>query len=429
MKKIILFTSLILGGAAFAQNVNIPDANFKAYLVGNTSINTNADTSIQVSEALAYFGPIICANMNISDLTGIEAFPNITYLLCNNNNISALDLSQNTAISELSCQNNLLSDLDVSQNTALTTLSCYNNQIDSLDVTQNTQLLSVSAGGNQMVYFNIGANSNVQQITLSNNSLSAIDLTQCPGLITLYLNNNVIGSLDVTQNLFLRNLQCPENNMSSIDLSNSDSLTQLDLSYTNITALDLSNNLKLINFNCNGNNISQIDLSQNSLLKVFNCSDSQFTDLDLSSNPVLNDLNCANNQLVSLNIANGNNTNMYINATGNINLGCIQVDDSTYSANNWSGDIHPSSYFSENCSGAVGLNEQEVEVLSVYPNPCFDRLNIEGTVLSVEVYDLSGKVVQSEQTNSFSVENLKKGMYLIKIETPDGLRRAQFIKQ
>ena len=34
-----------------AQNVNIPDANFKAYLVGNTSINTNLDSEIQVTEA------------------------------------------------------------------------------------------------------------------------------------------------------------------------------------------------------------------------------------------------------------------------------------------------------------------------------------------------------------------------------------------
>jgi hypothetical protein len=34
-------------------NVNIPDANFKAALIGDTSINTNNDSEIQVSEALA----------------------------------------------------------------------------------------------------------------------------------------------------------------------------------------------------------------------------------------------------------------------------------------------------------------------------------------------------------------------------------------
>ena len=44
----------------FGQNVNIPDANFKAYLVGNTLINFNADPAIQVSEATAFNGAISC---------------------------------------------------------------------------------------------------------------------------------------------------------------------------------------------------------------------------------------------------------------------------------------------------------------------------------------------------------------------------------
>ena len=34
------------------QNVNIPDANFKAYLVANSLINTNGDTEVQISEAV-----------------------------------------------------------------------------------------------------------------------------------------------------------------------------------------------------------------------------------------------------------------------------------------------------------------------------------------------------------------------------------------
>ena len=36
------------------DNVNIPDANFKAYLVGDSAINTNGDNQIQVSEAIAF---------------------------------------------------------------------------------------------------------------------------------------------------------------------------------------------------------------------------------------------------------------------------------------------------------------------------------------------------------------------------------------
>ena len=51
MRKLLLIL-LCLPIIGFGQNVNIPDGNFKAYLVGNTAINTNGDSEIQVSEEL-----------------------------------------------------------------------------------------------------------------------------------------------------------------------------------------------------------------------------------------------------------------------------------------------------------------------------------------------------------------------------------------
>lgn len=41
MKKLLLL--LIIPFLSFGQNVNIPDVNFKSYLVGSSSINTNDD--------------------------------------------------------------------------------------------------------------------------------------------------------------------------------------------------------------------------------------------------------------------------------------------------------------------------------------------------------------------------------------------------
>ena len=55
MKK-LLIVLLALPFIGFGQNVNIPDANFKAYLVGEPSINTNGDTQISVTEAAAFNG-------------------------------------------------------------------------------------------------------------------------------------------------------------------------------------------------------------------------------------------------------------------------------------------------------------------------------------------------------------------------------------
>jgi len=85
----------------FGQNVYIPDANFKAYLVGNSEINTNGDTEIQVSEASVFNGTIDCYNIDISDLSGIEAFTSLVNLQFWGSNLSYLDLSQNVALESL----------------------------------------------------------------------------------------------------------------------------------------------------------------------------------------------------------------------------------------------------------------------------------------------------------------------------------------
>ena len=162
----------------FGQNVNIPDANFKAYLVGNTAINTNGDTEIQVSEATAFGGSIICTNMNISNLTGIEDFIALTTLGCSMNQLTALDLSNNTSLTALSCATNQLTSLDVSNNTALTSLSCYLNHLTSLDVSSNTVLTTFNCFDNQLTSLDVrnGNNTNMSFVIYNNPNLNCIDV-------------------------------------------------------------------------------------------------------------------------------------------------------------------------------------------------------------------------------------------------------------
>ena len=136
MKTILLFISVFLSASMFGQNVNIPDANFKAYLVGYSSINSNGDTEIQVSEATAFAGSINCSNLGIFDLTGIEAFTALTNLNCEQNQLASLDVSANTALTTLGCKFNQLTSLNV--NTALTDLDCEQNILTSLDISANT---------------------------------------------------------------------------------------------------------------------------------------------------------------------------------------------------------------------------------------------------------------------------------------------------
>ena len=147
MKLLLLLLALPI--ICFGQNVNIPDANFKAYLVNNKAINSNGDNEIQVSEASVFNDTIDCPYKNISNLKGIEAFTNLTSLMCYTNQLTSLDVSQNTALTSLGCNENQLTSLDVSNNTALTQLWCNFNQLTSLDVSKNTALTTLSCEENQ----------------------------------------------------------------------------------------------------------------------------------------------------------------------------------------------------------------------------------------------------------------------------------------
>ena len=53
----------------------------------------------------------------------------MTSLSCDDNKLTALDISKNTALTRLSCSGNSLTSLDLSKNMALEKLLCFKNQI------------------------------------------------------------------------------------------------------------------------------------------------------------------------------------------------------------------------------------------------------------------------------------------------------------
>ena len=320
----------------FGQNVNIPDANFKAYLVGNSAINTNGDTEIQVSEANAFGWTIECYNMNISDLTGIEAFTALDALFCLDNQLTSLDLSNNTALTRLICSNNQLTSLDVSNNTSLWKLICSNNQLTSLDVSNNLALTFILCYNNQLTSLDVSANLALTNLHCSGNQLTSLDVSTNTALIELGCHYNQLTSLDVSNNLSLTNLYCYNNQLTSLDVSNNLSLTNLYCSYNQLTSLDLNQNTALTYLWCNGN---------------------QLTSLDVSNNLSLTTLYCSNNQFTSLDVSNGNNTNLtFFSTTSNASLSCISVDDAIWSAANWQ-NIDSQHYFSNNCNVIYGCTD------------------------------------------------------------------------
>ena len=453
--KLLIFSSFLLIGFFQSQIVNIPDANFKSYLVNNSEINTNADSEIQVSEAASFTGAINCNNRNISDLTGIETFTNITSinvgfnqltslnvsnntaligLYCFGNQITSLNVSNNTALQNLLCFNNQISSLNVSNNLALNTLSCFSNQLTSLDVTKNTALVSLNCLGNQISSLDVSKNTLLQNLSCDNNLLTSLDVTNNTALVGLSCYGNQITSLDVTKNLSLQTLDCYFNKIASLDVSKNTALTYLHCGRNFITSLNIANNLLLQDFSGVGDQIGTLDVSKNTALTSLDCRSCGLTSLDVSKNTALTFLLCYANSLKKLNLKNGNNANMTtMQAFSNSQLTCIEVDDVTLAnslaaAYTWQVDYIAS--FSTNC-GYLSTDNNAQNSVKIYPNPTKNLVNFT-MVADAEIYNSLGqKILEKKQTSAIDLSKLENGVYQIILFDKNGkeISRSKVIKK
>ena len=252
------------------DNTNFPDANFRTVV---KKFDTNQDSSLSDTE-IAAVKKINCSNKGITNLKGIEYFTSLNILWCTDNQLTALDVSENTALTKLNCCFNKLTSLDVSKNTALTILECNANRLTSLDVSKNTALT---------------------ELNCSVNKLTSLDVSKNTALTELYCNDNQLTSLDVSKNTALISLSCVCNQLTSLDVSKNTALTKLNCSINKLTALDVSKNTALTKLNCSINKLTALDVSKNMALTELYCNDNQLTSLDLSNTNIMNDPNCGNN--------------------------------------------------------------------------------------------------------------------------------------
>jgi len=368
MKKFFLaiLSVTLLSLTSTAQNVNIPDANFKAELLANAVLNANVDGEISVAEAAAYAGPLDVGNKGIADLTGIEAFTSLTTLYVYQNLLTSVDISANVALTEFDCDNNAVTSLDISANTALVNLYCSHNALTSLNLRNgnnlnfttfyaidNPNLLCIEvdsvawatanwtvANGNidaaasfsldcgpfvtipdSSFRVNLLANAAINTIndgkisvaeaaafsgTLSLINKGIHDLTGIEAftaLTNLNCNNNSLTNLNLSANTALTNLQCANNDLDSLNVSNNTALTNLNCAGNLLTSLDISANTALTFFQCTSNNIDSLDVSNNTALTNLICNFNSLTSLDVSANTALTSLQCSKNSLTNLDVS------------------------------------------------------------------------------------------------------------------------------
>ena len=133
--SILLFIPIL----GFSQYTAIPDQNFEQALIdlGHDDV---LDGQVLTANISTIDTLNILSGYIVVDLTGIEDFTALTYLNCIGNELTSLDVSQNTVLTSINCAGNQLTSLDVSQNIELTSLHCYSNPFESLDVSNSIVL-------------------------------------------------------------------------------------------------------------------------------------------------------------------------------------------------------------------------------------------------------------------------------------------------
>ena len=89
---------------------NFPDEAFRALLA--ETVDGNGDSLLSTLETRRV-SELNCSGLGIADLTGIEHFTQLVALNCENNELTALDVSKNTHLSEIYCGGNRLATLDL----------------------------------------------------------------------------------------------------------------------------------------------------------------------------------------------------------------------------------------------------------------------------------------------------------------------------
>lgn len=193
MKKLYTKIALLLTMGSMAQNVNIPDSNFKKALLKSVQINKDNNTEISLEEA-SQIKRLYIYNENISQLTGIEKFVNLELLYCQNNLLSELDLSELTQLNNLNCSKNLIKNIKLPK--SIQELNCSENQLTNLDFSTFYGLSSLICNDNLLTSLSIGPHIEylfcwrnlLSELDLSHvNNYSSINCTSNPNLKTIYV--------------------------------------------------------------------------------------------------------------------------------------------------------------------------------------------------------------------------------------------------
>lgn len=251
-------------------------------------------------------------------------------------------------------------------------------------------------------YFYIMSDSSITSINLSNSSIQGFIGMDLSSLNSLVINNSTITTVTVSTVPLLSNLS----------ITNCATVAEVVVITAPILPAINLNNLP----NLGGYGIMAVPAIQT---------------LDLSSFPMMTNVGLYDlPQLTSINAHNGSHeTSIDLSNLPLLSTVCADSNEIT----DWQSALSLAG-INAVVSNCTALNTKEIEKTinkpMVFPNPTKDWVTIKSNdeITKVEVYDLSGKRVQTHQTTKFDMSELTKGIYVIKMTGKNGIYNTKVIK-
>ena len=471
----VLITQNIDSDGILDGRVKTSDIEIVTNLAFSSGLGISSLTGIEDFTALTR---LVCAGNNISvlDLSNTLqldevscSFNGMTSLVlpnsvllrdlkCYNNNLTTVDVSNNTGLELFWCyNNNLINTLDISNNTNLTHFQCHQNNIQTLLLPTSTTLTWVKCDFNSLSNLDVSGLPNLEYLNFIQNSIPSINLTNNTKLDKLFCTlSGLTGTLDLTTNTLLTRVDCDRNSITDLLLPTTNTLTELRCYTNNLIDLDASGLTGLQLFVCYKNqslsnlilpntaslselyawdcNLSTLNFTNNTGLQYLDIGINNFTSIDVHMLPGLLGFWCNENQLTYLNIANGSNDILADLWAQDNFLTCIQVDNVTDAENKTiAGDWVKDAGANYNTTCTLGINDLNLSSISIYPNPSKDRFHIDlKTDADYTLSNVFGQEVKKgllvSGTNELETKTLSTGLYLLKIESPEGSVSKKLIK-
>ncbi|WP_298515807.1 matrixin family metalloprotease [uncultured Kordia sp.] len=352
----------------YCRYTTIPDANFETRLESIIADDVSGDGQVPTA-LIEVITNLNLANRSIADLTGIEDFTALQKLNASTNNLTSVDLTNNTNLEELNISDNVnLTSLNVSSCVLLERIKAEDNAFSTLDLSANTQLDALFVTDNDaLTEIDLSTNSLLRVLTLDNlDNIASVDVSQNVLMDSLQVTNNVIlsefnvkngANTDVISfqgnnnssltcilvddasystsswstidsqasfsDTYCRYTAIPDANFETalealitddvsgdgqVPTAEIETLTNLDVSSLNISDLTgIEDFVALETLYCSNNNLTTINVSNLTNLQSLRALSNDLTTIDLTNNTALTDLRIEQNNLTSIDLTNQSN--------------------------------------------------------------------------------------------------------------------------